>query len=115
MRFQHIAAVQERHLAILLHPHLVPRVRRNDAQRCDVETEFPGFCEFSEADSQGEQVVARDACGEVGEGFTDVVDAGALVENVSNLGIIGGAIFEEEGKVPGRGRRCGRSRQLGRR
>ena len=84
MRLEHIAAVEKRHLAILLDPHLVPRVRRNDAQRCDVEAELAGFCEFSEADAQGEQVVARDARGEVGEGFADVVDTGALLDGWVN-------------------------------
>lgn len=78
MRLEYIAAIQEGHLAILLDPHLIARVRRNDAQRRDVEAEFTGFCEFSEADAQGEQVVARDTCGEVGERFADVVDTGAL-------------------------------------
>ena len=51
MRLEHIAAVQERHLAILLDPDLVAGVRCDYAEGGDVETEFPGFCEFSKADS----------------------------------------------------------------
>lgn len=78
MRLEHISAVQERHLAVRLDPHLVPCVRRNDAQRGDVEAEFSGLGELSEADAEGEEVVARNGGREVGEGFADVVDARAL-------------------------------------
>jgi hypothetical protein len=75
MRLEHIAAVQERHLAVLLDPHLVASMRRDDAQRGDVKPEFARLCEFSEADAEGEEIVARDAGGEVGDGFPDIVDA----------------------------------------
>jgi hypothetical protein len=74
MRLEHIAPIQERHLAVLLDPHLVPCVRRYYAQRCDVQSELSGLGELSKADAEGEEVVACDGCGEVGERFADVVD-----------------------------------------
>ena len=54
MRLEHVAAVQERHLTVLLNPHLVSRVRGDYAQRCDVQTEFARLGEFTQADSEGE-------------------------------------------------------------
>jgi len=74
MRLEHITAVQKRHLAVLLDPHLVSCVRCDDAQRGNMEAEFARLGEFTQADSEGEEVVARDRCGEVGEGFANVVD-----------------------------------------
>lgn len=47
MRFHHIAPVQIRHLSIRFDPHLVPRMRRNDIQRRDVQSKFPRLGEFS--------------------------------------------------------------------
>jgi hypothetical protein len=78
VRLEHVAAVQERHLAVGLDPHLVARVRRDDGQRGYVEAEFPCLGEFSEAQAEGEQVVARDRGREVGEGFAHIVHTGAL-------------------------------------
>lgn len=75
VRLEHVAAVEVRHLAVGLDPHLVAGVRRDDAQRGDVKTEFPCLGELAQADSEGKQVVACDGGGEVGEGFADVVAA----------------------------------------
>ena len=44
---EHVAAVQEGHLAVGLDPELVARVRGEDRQRGDVETEFEGFGELA--------------------------------------------------------------------
>jgi hypothetical protein len=67
VRLEHVSAVQERHLTILLDPHLVPCVRRYYAQRRDVQAELARLGELSQADAQREQVVARNGCGEIGE------------------------------------------------
>jgi hypothetical protein len=75
MRLEHVAAVQEGHLAVLLDPNLVSRVRGDYTERGDVQAEFACLGEFAQADAQREEVVARDRCGEVGEGFADVVDS----------------------------------------
>lgn len=75
VRLEHVAAVQKRHLAVLLHPHLVASVRRDDAQRRNVQPELARLCEFSKTDAEREQVVARDARGEIGYGFAHVVDS----------------------------------------
>ena len=80
VRLEHVAAVEVRHLAVGLDPHLVAGVRRDDAQRGDVETEFPSLGELAQADSEGKQVVACDGGGEVGEGFADIVAARALAD-----------------------------------
>jgi hypothetical protein len=42
-----MSTVQERHLAIRLDPHFVPRVLREDRERSDVESEFQRFGEFA--------------------------------------------------------------------
>jgi hypothetical protein len=75
MRLEHIAAVQEWHLAVLLDPHLVSCVRGDYTQRSNMQAEFACLGEFTQADSEGEEVVARDGCGEIGKGFADVVDS----------------------------------------
>lgn len=67
MRLQYISAVQVRHLAVRLNPDLVARVRRDYGQRSDVEAELAGLREFSEADTQREEVIAGYGGGEVGE------------------------------------------------
>lgn len=75
MRLEHISAVQERHLAILLDPDLVPGVRGDYGQGGDVKSEFARLGELSEADAEREEVVARNRRGEVGKRFADVVDS----------------------------------------
>ncbi len=90
MRLDHIPAVQERHLPVRLHPHLVAGVRRNDVQRRDVQSELARLGELAEAGAEREEVRARDTGGEVGEGEAHVVDArGVQAEDVSVVG--GGA------------------------
>lgn len=64
-------------------------MRRDDVQRCDVEAEFPGFGEFAEAGAEGEEVIAGDGGGEVGEGEREVVHSG-FVEAEDVLGWGGG-------------------------
>lgn len=75
MRLEHIAAVQEGHLAVLLDPDLVSCVRGDYTQRGDVQAEFARLGEFAQADAEREEVVARDGCGKIGEGLADVVDS----------------------------------------
>lgn len=58
VRLDNVAAVQERHLAVGLDPDLVARVLGEDGQRGDVETEFAGLCEFTEADAEGGEFFA---------------------------------------------------------
>jgi len=80
-------AIQKRHLAILLDPDLVTRMRRQHIQRGDVKPELASLCEFAQTGAQGEEIVPRDAGGEVCEGFADVVDArGADAEDVAVFG-----------------------------
>ena len=45
MGFDNIATIEERHLPIGLHPHLVPSMRSYDIQCCNVKSEFAGLCE----------------------------------------------------------------------
>ena len=91
MRLDHIAPVQKRHLPVRLHPDLVARVRRDDVQRRDVQAEFARLGEFAEAGAEGEEIGARDAGREVGEGKAHVVDArGVEAEDVSVVGGGGG-------------------------
>lgn len=54
MRLQHIAPIQKRHFPILFYPDLIPRMRRNDIQRRNVQTEFPRFCKFAKTGPQRE-------------------------------------------------------------
>jgi hypothetical protein len=40
-----------------------------------VEPELARLCEFSEAETEGEEIIARNGCGEVGKGFADIIDS----------------------------------------
>ena len=91
MRLDHVPAIQKRHLTILLHPDFIPRVRRNDIECGDMQSKLACLCELSKTCSEGEEIVPRDRGGEVGEGFTDVVDAGMLdAEDVAVGSFVGG-------------------------
>lgn len=84
VRLDKVPAVQERHLAVLLDPHLVPRVRRNHLQRRDVQPELARLGELAHARPQREQVVPRDRRREIGQGELYVVHARAVqTENVA--------------------------------
>ena len=93
MRLHNIPTVQKRHLAVLLHPHLIPGMRRNHGECSDVQAELARFCEFAQAGSEGEEGFAFYGGGEIGEGFADVVDTGVL-EN--RLGIWENDLWEGE-------------------
>ena len=45
MGFDNVATIEERHLPIGLHPHLVPSMRSYDIQCRNVQSEFAGLCE----------------------------------------------------------------------
>lgn len=75
MCLQHVATVQKRHLAIGFNPDLIARMWRNDGQGGYVESEFARLCEFSEAETEGEEIVARNGSGEVGKGFANIIDS----------------------------------------
>lgn len=49
MRLHYITTVKEWHLAIGLHPELVPGVRRDHIESCDVHPEFAMLAEFADA------------------------------------------------------------------
>ena len=50
MSFDNIAAIEERHLPIGLHPHLVPSMGSYNIQCCNVKSEFASLCEPSDTD-----------------------------------------------------------------
>ena len=65
-----------------------------------MQAKFPGFGELAETGAEGEEGVAGDGGGEVGEGFADVVDAVFLdAEDVAVGGAFGvgrgGGVGEE--------------------
>lgn len=109
MRLEHISTIQKRHLAILLDPDLVPGVRRDYRQGGDVQSEFARLGELSEADAEGEEVVARNRGGKVGKRFADVVDSRALLYS-QNTCRNGGT---RKVNVPARGRHCDLNRRRG--
>lgn len=81
---EHVSTVQERHLAILLHPHLISRMGRDHRQGRDVQTELARLGELSKTDAEGEEVIASNRCGQVRERLAHIVDTGALdAENVT--------------------------------
>lgn len=53
-----VAAVQEGHFAVGLHPDLVPGVLGEDGQRGDVQAEFARLGELAEADAEGDELFA---------------------------------------------------------
>lgn len=84
MGLDHITAVQERHLAVGLDPHLVARVRGDHVQRCHVQPKFARLGEFAQAGAEREQVRPGDGGGEIGERKRHVVDARSVqAEDVS--------------------------------
>lgn len=56
--FHNVATVQKRHLAVGFDPDLVAGVFGEDGEGSDVEAEFAGFSEFSEADTEGGEFFA---------------------------------------------------------
>lgn len=52
VRLEHIASIQERHLAVRLDPHLVPCMRRDHCQGGDVQAELSGFGELPKAGAE---------------------------------------------------------------
>lgn len=78
MCLYHIIPIKVRHLAVRLDPYLVLCVLGDVVESRDMELEFSGFRELSQAGSEGEEVIACDGGGETGDGFADVVDAVAL-------------------------------------
>lgn len=87
MRLDHIPPIQERHLAIGLDPHLVPRVGGNHVQGRDVQPELARLGELAQAGAEGEEVGPRHGGGKVGERERHVVDArGVQAEDVSGGG-----------------------------
>ena len=50
MGFDNIAAIEERHLPIGLHPHLVPSMGSYDIQCCNMKSEFASLCEPNDTD-----------------------------------------------------------------
>lgn len=101
MRLDHIATVQERHLAIRLDPHLIPGVLRQDGQRGDVQAELERLGELAKTGAEREQLVARDACREVGDGEEDVVAAGVV--QAEDVAVGGGRVVERCDEVLERG------------
>ena len=80
----HITAVQERHLAVGLDPHLVARVRGDHVQRCHVQPKFARLGEFAQACAEREKVGPGDGGGEIGEHERHIVDARSMqAEDVS--------------------------------
>lgn len=80
----HVAPVQERHLAVGLDPHLVARVRGDHVQRRHVQPEFARLGELAQAGAEREEIGPRDRGGEVGERERHVVDARSVqTEDVS--------------------------------
>lgn len=63
---------------VLLDPDLVTGALGKNGEGGDVEAEFTRLCELSQAGAEGEEGVAGDGGGEVGDGELDVVDAGVV-------------------------------------
>ena len=63
MCLQHISTIQERHLAILLHPDLVPRMRCDHRQGGNVKAELARLGELSKTDAEREEVIASNRGG----------------------------------------------------
>lgn len=51
MGLDNISTVQERHLSVLLDPHLVSRMGRNHIQCGDMDSELAGLGELANADA----------------------------------------------------------------
>ena len=62
-----------------------------------MQPELPRLGEFAQAGSEGEEVLARDGGGEVGEGEGEVVDAGGVEAEDGAGGLLGGGGGEEVG------------------
>lgn len=75
MRLQYISTIQERHLAIRLHPNPIPRMRSNHVQSRDMEPKFPCLRELPQTRPQREQVYPGDGGSDVRDAEADVVDA----------------------------------------
>ena len=60
MRLHHITTVKERHLAIGLHPELVPGVRCDHIESCDVHSELVMLAEFADAGPNRQKIWAGD-------------------------------------------------------
>ena len=78
VRLQHVAAVQEGHLALRLDPDARARVRRDHVQRRHVQAEGAGLGEAAEAGAERGQLGARHVGGQVGQRERHVVDARAV-------------------------------------
>ena len=79
-----IASIQKRLRTVLLDPDLVSRILGENWQRSDVQSELARLGQLAKAGSETQELVARDARGDVGDGQAHVVDAGMVeTENVA--------------------------------
>lgn len=72
-RFQHMIPIQEGLLCSRLNPHFVLSIGCEVIQSCDVQPEFVGLSEFSEAGPQRHQLVTGDVGSQFQYFFTHVV------------------------------------------
>jgi hypothetical protein len=90
----------ERHT---LDPDLVPGVLGEDGQRRDVQPELARLAELAEAGAEGQEVVARDVAGEVGDREAHVVDA--VAHEAEDVAVGVGAVVKRGDEVLERGAR----------
>ncbi len=87
MTLQHVVAIQERLLAIRLHPHLVFGVLGKIVQTRDMQLHLAGLGELAEAGAGANQLVLADVGGHFQNLRIDVVDA-VLVEAEDILAVL---------------------------
>lgn len=87
MTLQHVVAIQERLLAIGLHPHLVFGVLGKIVQTGDMQLHLAGLGELAEAGASANQLVLADVGSHLQNLRIDVVDA-VLVEAEDILAVL---------------------------
>lgn len=74
---------------------------RQDGQSSDVQPELARLAELAQTRPQGQEVVARDGAGHVGEGEPDVVDA--VPDQAEDVAVGVGGVVERGDQVLERG------------
>ena len=99
VRLEHIAAIQERHLAVGLDPHLVSGVRGDHVQRRDVQPEFACLGELAQTGAERQEVGSCDRARQVGELERHVVDPRRVQAEDVPGGVRGGWVGRRRNQV----------------